>query len=838
MVGQGSFRKLSSHIFNVNAFKSYTNDVFCQEAKLVIDYLSTAADSGKVLDLQKIFYLFTLSSFGEIAFDQTFGCLKNLEQEVELSVAFDRLNNALSERIVSPIWKIRDWNHNDLMQLFMDARDENDKPLSDEINTILAGHDTTTQALSWMFCAMHRSNASPDILFQITEETDSILEGKLHTYESIKQQKCAEAFFLETLRLYPSVPQNLKQSVQDDVLPGGVSVYKGESTRSMEHALACEKVFAIPELLVLIRAHLTKRDLSRLMSVSKNFNDIFFPVFYNDVNLLRCSYIFSRYVATQSLILSAPHIRKVTMDDEFLAMYSKGVVAFMDNSTTAVNHNRLHLTHTIPLPPMELLSGLTYVPSPGPQLETRTKYRQRGMNFMRLCWAIELSPLLTQLSAGDLFLGNSHEPGALTRVIGGLVHLRKLELLVQGSEVLWTRLLVGIARHCPAMVQEIRLAWARKDCNYLNVLKLDQLDTTDEEESRLPLPQEPLRYLTKLDLEEGYYYLFRDIYPLLARCPYLTTLSPPPCGYPEDRTLIVTYVSQHCPKLRRVYRRATNREVNGTTTLGAILGALPRNSLHHLSVNHQNRCGSNICRTIPNHYESLMSIKFPGCVGLDSAVILGILLNCPSVEEFEVQGFEGHLWQVSITMEDAGEEPWASGRIRVLELAIDMGDINELYYPIPPEEPSGRQMARMKQLETFYKRIAAQHRLTNLCLKIAHTPADRTRKASTIAILSSRQCWTWNLLRMHQNRHMEDQGGVHHFLQHRMKSRPVGSRPDAMRHPGDIQDSELLEPAYQAESALEQKLQTVVSLEQAQVWSFSQWTPRDNSSKVVIEPKI
>ncbi|KAF9146091.1 Protein kinase alk2 [Mortierella sp. GBA39] len=701
MVGQGSFqRKLSSRIFNVNAFKSYSSDVFCQEARI--------REKSSIFKTSFTCSHLTVQDFAH-------GVIKERRQEI-------------TEGTVR--------NHNDLIQLFMDARDENDKPLSDEmlkdelINTILAGHDTTARVLSWMFYAMHRSNASPEILFQITEETDTILEGKLHIYESTKQQKYAEACFLETLRLYPSVPQNLKQCVQDEVLPGGVPVYKGESIGSMEHALACEKVFAIPELLVLIRAHLTKRDLSRLMSASKNFNDIFFPVFYSDVNLLRCSYIFTRHAATQSLILSAPHIRKVTLDDEFLAVYSKGVVAFMDNSTTTVDHNRLHLTHTIPLPPMELLSGLTYIPSPGPQLETRTKYRQRGMNFMRLCWAIELSPLLTQLSAGDLFLGNTHEPGVLARAIGGLVHLRKLELIVQGSAVLWTKLLVGIARHCPAMVQEIRLAWARKDCKHQNALKLDQLDTVDEEKSRLPLPQEPLRYLTKLDLEEGFYYLFQDIYPLLARCPYLTSLTPPPGGYPEDQTRIATYVSQHCPKLRRVYRRAMNRELNGTTTLAATLGALPRNSLHHLSIGLQNSCGSGICRTIPNHYESLMSIKFPGCVILDSAVILGILRNCASLEEFEVQGFEGHLWQASTTMEDAGEEPWASGRIRVLELAIDMGEITELSYPKPPEEPSGRQMARMRQLETFYKRIAAQHHLTNLCLKIAHTPAKPDQKST------------------------------------------------------------------------------------------------------------
>lgn len=88
-----------------------------------------------------------------------------------------------------------------------------------------------------MFYAMHRSNASPEILFQLTEETDSILEGKLPTYESIRQQKYAEACFLETLRLYPSVPQNLKRCVQDDVLPGGVPVYKGENIGWCSHAM-------------------------------------------------------------------------------------------------------------------------------------------------------------------------------------------------------------------------------------------------------------------------------------------------------------------------------------------------------------------------------------------------------------------------------------------------------------------------------------------------------------------------------------------------------------------------------------------------------------------------
>ncbi|KAF9917364.1 Protein kinase alk2, partial [Lobosporangium transversale] len=212
-------------------------------------------------------------SFGEIAFGQSFGCLKNPEQEVEFAVAFDRLNHALSERIVSPIWKIKDWwtghgdvvrkdtktvhefaynvirkrrqeieenggherEHKDLMQLFMDTRDEHGELLSDEmlkdelINMILAGRDTTAQALSWMFYLMHRSEASPEILRQATEEINDVLKDNLPTYDSIKQQKYVEACFYETLRLYPSVPQNIKVCVQDDVLPGGIRVYKGEN---------------------------------------------------------------------------------------------------------------------------------------------------------------------------------------------------------------------------------------------------------------------------------------------------------------------------------------------------------------------------------------------------------------------------------------------------------------------------------------------------------------------------------------------------------------------------------------------------------------------------------
>jgi len=251
----------------VQGFRDFTDSVFCKEADLVRDYLGKIADQGRAIDLQEVFYKFTLDSFGEIAFGESFGCLKDLEQEVEFASAFDRLNTSLSHRFGTPFWKFTQWwtgeqeqierdaktvydfaygviqrrreqgfdrQHKDLMQLFMEAEDEDGKPLSTVMmkdtlmNFVIAGRDTTAQALSWMFYLIHRSSARKEILEKLQEETDRILKGGYPTYETTKQQKYAEACLHETLRLYPSVPQNMKICVQDDVLPGGYKVYKGE----------------------------------------------------------------------------------------------------------------------------------------------------------------------------------------------------------------------------------------------------------------------------------------------------------------------------------------------------------------------------------------------------------------------------------------------------------------------------------------------------------------------------------------------------------------------------------------------------------------------------------
>ncbi|KAF9313349.1 Protein kinase alk2 [Podila horticola] len=260
-------RKLASHIFTVKAFKEYVSDVFVAEGQKVIDYLGKAADEGTVVDFHLLMLHFTLDSFGTVSFGESFGCLDNIEHEVPFAVSFDDLTATCSDRLVDPAWRIRErltsvgkkvqYDKNliaehsfnlirkrreqgfqggkkDLLQWFLEAKDDEGNTLSDEVikdfilNFTIAGRDTTAQALSWMFYLINRTGSDPQVRENLVREVDDVLNGEIPSYESHKQQKYAEACLMEALRLYPSVPRNLKKCVKDDILPDGTKIYAGE----------------------------------------------------------------------------------------------------------------------------------------------------------------------------------------------------------------------------------------------------------------------------------------------------------------------------------------------------------------------------------------------------------------------------------------------------------------------------------------------------------------------------------------------------------------------------------------------------------------------------------
>lgn len=94
------------------------------------------------------------------------------------------------------------------------------KVLRDQIVAILlAGRDTTAAALSW---TIHELAQHPEVLQKLRAETIATVGLEAPpTYRNLKDMKYLQRVINETLRLYPSVPFNLRIALSDTTLPRG-----------------------------------------------------------------------------------------------------------------------------------------------------------------------------------------------------------------------------------------------------------------------------------------------------------------------------------------------------------------------------------------------------------------------------------------------------------------------------------------------------------------------------------------------------------------------------------------------------------------------------------------
>ncbi|RDL34659.1 uncharacterized protein BP5553_07787 [Venustampulla echinocandica] len=94
------------------------------------------------------------------------------------------------------------------------------KVLRDQlIAVLLAGRDTTASTLSWTFYELARN---PEVVKKLRKEIiDCVGLTKAPTYNDLKSMKYLQNTMNETLRLYPSVPFNVRLALKDTTLPRG-----------------------------------------------------------------------------------------------------------------------------------------------------------------------------------------------------------------------------------------------------------------------------------------------------------------------------------------------------------------------------------------------------------------------------------------------------------------------------------------------------------------------------------------------------------------------------------------------------------------------------------------
>ena len=120
----------------------------------------------------------------------------------------------------------------DLLQTLMDARYSDGEGMSDELilsesmQLLVAGHETSSNALSWLFYLL---SSRPSCLERVRREIDSVLGEAPLTYSDVPKFEATTQVICEGLRLYPPFWMIDRMAIADDrvgdlAIPAGSTV--------------------------------------------------------------------------------------------------------------------------------------------------------------------------------------------------------------------------------------------------------------------------------------------------------------------------------------------------------------------------------------------------------------------------------------------------------------------------------------------------------------------------------------------------------------------------------------------------------------------------------------
>ena len=134
----------------------------------------------------------------------------------------------------------------DLLSRFLDHAKKIGQPLRDDelqsvvMNVMIAGRDTTACALSWGFYELTKR---PEVVQRIIQEVATVCgdEDPDYSYDNVSELRYTHAVVMEILRLHPSVPNDHKYAVCDDVLPDGTFIPAGAAVAWLPLAMGRDK---------------------------------------------------------------------------------------------------------------------------------------------------------------------------------------------------------------------------------------------------------------------------------------------------------------------------------------------------------------------------------------------------------------------------------------------------------------------------------------------------------------------------------------------------------------------------------------------------------------------
>jgi cytochrome P450 len=113
----------------------------------------------------------------------------------------------------------------DLLSLLLRAQDDeggtgsmSDQQVRDEcVTLVLAGHETTANALTWTWYLLSQH---PEVEARLHQEIDSALQGRLPTASDLPRLRFAEYVFAESMRLYPPAWGLARKALEPHTIAG------------------------------------------------------------------------------------------------------------------------------------------------------------------------------------------------------------------------------------------------------------------------------------------------------------------------------------------------------------------------------------------------------------------------------------------------------------------------------------------------------------------------------------------------------------------------------------------------------------------------------------------
>ncbi|CAN4087968.1 unnamed protein product [Withania somnifera] len=257
-------RKLASHEFSTKSLRELVVQILEEVVETrLIPLLNQAAKSGKVLDLQDVLRCFAFDTICKVSLGTDPHCLNDISDVPPIVDSFDTASLACAMRGMAPvyaIWKSKralnlgsekklkaNVKHihsciNDIIEKRKQTIHENGENMDllsrlliaghDDvvvrdmvISFLMAGRDTTSSALTWLFWL---TTNHPNVKNEMINEITSINNGeKALEFDDLKGMKYLQACLNESMRLYPPVAWDSKHAAKDDILPDGTRVQKG-----------------------------------------------------------------------------------------------------------------------------------------------------------------------------------------------------------------------------------------------------------------------------------------------------------------------------------------------------------------------------------------------------------------------------------------------------------------------------------------------------------------------------------------------------------------------------------------------------------------------------------